>query len=414
MKPERAGTILTRPSDVRVPARAPRWVMPAVKTALAVGDVMVTLASFIGAFYLREGETIITETAGQLGWSAAFAPYAQLLPFVLILRISTFAYYDLYRLRGEFSLVEDGIRVFKAAAAGSLLIVATAFLYRGVFEFRSFSYSRSVFVLDFLIALTSLGLTRLSVRGVQTFARHRDFNLIPTLVVGKGPEARPFIEEMRRRPELGYRVIGVVENGFSRTSSTTTFDGIPIIGDLSRLADAIRDSQADEVIITDPTVPPDTLFDVMMQIGRGRVEFRMAPSLFNFLPRKTEIDQIGALPMITLFRSPLSRAARVVKRASDVVIGSAAGLLLLPFSLIIALLIKLDSSGPVLFKQERVGMDGRIFLLYKFRTMRANADASLHREAYKKNIAGLAEANDGDTERPSLRKHSKLIQESHG
>src|SRR6185295_20390946 len=101
-----------------------------------------------------------------------------------------------------------------------------------------------------------------------------------------------------------------------------------------------------EVIIADPTVPGEALFDVMMSVGRGRgVEFRIAPSLFNFLPRKTEVDQIGALPMITLFRSPLSGVARILKRTSDLLIASVATLVLSPFWLLIALLVKLDSRG---------------------------------------------------------------------
>src|SRR4029077_4637973 len=106
----------------------------------------------------------------------------------------------------------------------------------------------------------------------------------------------------------------------------------------------------------DPTVPGEALFDVMMRVGRRRgVEFRIAPSLFNFLPRKTEVDQIGALPMITLFRSPLSNVARLVKRTSDLLIALAATLVFLPLWVLITLLIKLDSRGPVLYQQERVG-----------------------------------------------------------
>ena len=105
----------------------------------------------------------------------------------------------------------------------------------------------------------------------------------------------------------------------------------------SGLPDAIRDVKRNEVIITDPRVSGDALFDVMMRVGRRRgVEFRIAPSLFNCLPRKTEIDQIGALPMIRLFREPLSSAARIIKRASDIIISSVALLLLSPFWLVIA------------------------------------------------------------------------------
>src|SRR5205807_5810299 len=132
------------------------------------------------------------------------------------------------------------------------------------------------------------------------------------------------------------------------------FEGVPVIGSLKSLPEAIRESGANEVIISDPSVPGEALFDVMIQTGRRRgVEFRIAPTLLNCLPSKTEIDQVGSLPMVTLFRSPLSRAARITKRASDLIIASLALAILSPLWLLVALLIKLDSRGPALYRQER-------------------------------------------------------------
>ena len=94
---------------------------------------------------------------------------------------------------------------------------------------------------------------------------------------------------------------------------------MPVVCGIEELSDAIRETGANEVIITDPRVSGDLLFDVMMRVGRRRgVEFRLAPSLFNCLPRKTEVDQIGALPMIRLFREPLPSAARATKRVFDI------------------------------------------------------------------------------------------------
>jgi exopolysaccharide biosynthesis polyprenyl glycosylphosphotransferase len=142
----------------------------------------------------------------------------------------------------------------------------------------------------------------------------------------------------------------------------------------------------------------------MIQTGRRRgVEFRIAPTLLNCLPSKTEIDQVGSLPMVTLFRSPLSNAARFLKRASDLLIAVTAAVLLAPLWLLIALLIKLDSRGPVFYKQERVGMDGRVFLFYKFRSMQAGSDDERHREFQRKYIKGEAESNLGDADRPAYK-----------
>jgi len=403
MRAERKRERLLDASAVRVPGRAPKWIIPTVKGLLVITDAFAAAGSFMLAFYWREGVSVFARGGG-FAWSNRFAPYAALLLFVVGIRLLTFRYCDLYRLRGEFSFVDDGIRIFKATAIGSLLIVAAAFLYRGGFEFRAFSYARGVFVVDFFLVLLSIGAIRFVARSAQTLARQRQINLIPTLVVGRGPEASLFIREMRERPALGYRVIGVVETQSADIRQSGTYEGVPVIATLAGLPDAIRDSGANEVIIADPQVSGDALFEVMMRCGRRRgVEFRIAPSLFNCLPRKTEIDQIGVLPMIRLFREPLSSGARILKRTFDIAISALAVLLLLPLWLLLALLIKLDSKGAVFYTQERVGMDGRLFLLYKFRTMIAGADPELHREYQRAFIAGRAEANLGNSQRPTYK-----------
>ena len=399
---ETAKTSPTGARAVRVAARAPVWVIPLVKTLLAVADIGLITISFLAAFYLRHDQSVFQKGLG-LVFSQEFAPYAVILPFVIPIRLLLLRYYDLYRVRGEFSFVEDVGRVFKATAIGSLLIVAATFMYRGGVAYRTFSYSRLIFLYDFLLAFASLGALRMIVRSVQILVRRRGINLIPTLIVGRGPEAALCIQEMRARPELGYRVIGLVENG-PLASTDLSFEGVPVIAELKNLPETIRESGANEVIISDPNVPGEALFEVMIQTGRRRgIEFRIAPTLLNCLPSKTEIDQVGSLPMVTLFRSPLSNAARIVKRGSDLLIATAALTILSPIWLMIALLIKLDSRGPIFYKQERVGMDGRIFLFYKFRSMRAGADDALHREFQQRYIKGLPDSNLGDEGRPAYK-----------
>jgi exopolysaccharide biosynthesis polyprenyl glycosylphosphotransferase len=394
-----AETISANLRLARAPAYAPAWAVPLARGALVVADAALAALAFVGAFKLRQGGAILTDGGA---WSAAFAPYGALLWLVAPVRVLAASYYELYRLRGEFSLFDDGIRVFKAAGLGSLLLVAAAFLYRGGFEFRAFSYSRSVFAADFALALAGLAGARLLARGAQILLRRRGVNLIPTFVVGRGEEARLCIEEMRARPALGYRVVGVIESAPADDATPDEFAGVPVVSDIAGLPEAIRAARVNEVIVTDPRISGDTLFEVMMQAGRRRgVEFRLVPSLFNLVPRKTEIDQIGAMPMIRLFREPLSDAARLVKRASDLIIAALALIVLLPLWALIALLVKLDSKGPVFYRQERVGMDGRVFLFIKFRSMHMDADDAIHREYQEKLIAGRTEEiNLGDAEKP--------------
>src|SRR6476661_6839514 len=99
------------PSLVRVPGRAPRWIVPTVKVSLVIADALIAAIAFMLAFYFREHVSV---------WSPAFAPYAALMVFVVAIRLLSFRYSDLYRVRGEFSFVDDSISIFKATAIGSL------------------------------------------------------------------------------------------------------------------------------------------------------------------------------------------------------------------------------------------------------------------------------------------------------
>lgn len=381
--------------------RVPRWVMPLVKFIIIIIDAFLAFVCFAAAFIVRQNEPIFSETA--IAWSKEFVPYAGVVFFIVTVRVLMLAYQRVYRLQGAFSYIAEFIKVFKAVLIGSLLTIAFTFLFRGGFAFREFSYSRGVFVLDFLIALIVFAAFHLALRYLQTIVRNKDINLIPTLIVGTNSEAKQTIQELKNRRDLGYRIVGIVETEVE-TKKWQDVDILetPVVGNLVDLSKIIQELAIQEVIITDAEIPSEKLFESMMSLERERkVEFRLAPSLFNFLPQKTSVEQIGILPMVRLFREPLSDVERFIKRLSDIFISGIAIIFLLPVWLIISLLVKLDSSGGIFFKQERVGMDGRKFLCYKFRSMRNDADDKIHRESYRKNIEGKTdEANAGDDEKP--------------
>jgi exopolysaccharide biosynthesis polyprenyl glycosylphosphotransferase len=380
---------------VKAENRVPRWLLPGVQAGIFFFDVALAAICFAGAFALRgEGPVF---TAGAWHLSREFAPYAAVLYLAIPIRAAMLLYQQVYRLSGAFTYTEEAVKIFKAVSVGSLLIVASAFLFRGGFLYREFSYSRGVFLLDFALALGAYTVFHLGLRYAQTLVRYRDINLIPTLIVGQGEDAENCIRELKERPDLGYRVVGVI----SDEKAGRSIGGVLVAGGLDDLSPVIEKLAIQEVVITDNTIPREKLFEAMMKLGRKtRVEFRLAPNLVNFLPHKTSVEQIGVLPMVTLFCEPLSDAERIVKRISDIAIAAAAISVTSPVWLVISLLIKFGSRGPVLFRQERVGMDGRIFLCYKFRTMYADADENIHREAYEKNIAGDETANAGSDDKP--------------
>lgn len=375
----------------------PTWVMPVVTFCAVAIDATLAAMSFLAAFYVREGSPILGSASWS--WSPEFAPYSGILFFAVPARLVMLFYQRAYRFDGAFSYSAEAIRFMKAATVSSLLTIAWAFLFRGGFAYREFSYSRSIFVADFFISLFLIGGFHFAIRRIQAALRERGINLIPTMIVGTSNEAIQTVRELTDRKYLGYKVVGLVATGDGDPNVRGI--EIPIVGHVNELNEHIAKYKIQEVIITDDSFSGDRLFEAMMKLGRRqRVEFRFAPNLFNVLPQKTSVDQIGVLPMVRLFREPLTDIQRFTKRLSDIILALAAGIVTLPIWLVAAILVRIDSKGPLIYRQERVGMDGRVFLCLKFRSMRTDADETIHREAYRKNIAGDAEANAGDSSSP--------------
>ncbi|HEY0659172.1 MAG TPA: hypothetical protein VGD05_11895, partial [Pyrinomonadaceae bacterium] len=195
---------------VKAENRVPVYVLPLIKSAIFTVDALLTILCFVIAFKWREGDAILSNTAW--AWSKEFVPYVGILIFAVPCRLAMLVYQRVYRFHGAFSYTNEAIKIFKAVSVSSLLIVAWAFLFRGGFAFREFSYSRAVFLFDFALALILFTIFHLFLRYVQAFFRRRDINLIPTLIVGTNAEAGQTINELKRRPDLGYRVIGVIES----------------------------------------------------------------------------------------------------------------------------------------------------------------------------------------------------------
>lgn len=380
----------------------------AAQASLLLGDVVIACGAFLLAYRLRVLNHIPdlaevwrllnpVELMDTVSWPA-FQPYWHLFLIVPIVRLLTLRWKRLYELKGEFSILDDGVRLFEAVTLASLIIIVMTFMYRGFFEYRQYSYSRGVFLLDWGLALLGYGTWRGVVRGLQLHLRRRGRNLISSIIVGQGDLADICLREIASRPQLGYRIIGIVTSqDSSRPGAEASSGAYPIIGRLQELPEIIKTFGIEEVFITDPNVSPRLLFETIMKSWRHRrTRFSMVPSLLHTLPRKTDIGQLGALPMLKLFQEPLSGPNRYLKRTADIIMATLGLVLLSPVFLLIYGLIKWGSPGPVLFRQERVGMDGRVFTCYKFRTMRLDADDEPHRQHMRRLIHGEIGAQSED------------------
>ena len=382
-----------------------------ITAGLVIFDGLLAAALFILAYWLRhpsESPFVFARSlAGislPLGFHPRFDPYLSVLYFVPFIQIASFWYRGLYRVRGEFSFSEDFINIFKAVSIGSLLVAVIAFFYRGGYAYSAFSYSRMVFISYLALGLVAFIGYRAGFRSLQTFYRRRHVNVIPILIVGSNGVAEMCVGEIAHDPKLGRAIVGFVTADGSKPTSEV-LQAWPTLGRYDEMHQFIRLHGVREVLITDPNIHPQLLFDTMVKCGRGsRVDFRVVPNLFNCIPRKTYVEQLGAMPMVRLFEEPLGGAARFFKRAIDLAVSALMLIVTAPLWLVIAVAIKLESRGPVVYRQERVGMDGHVFQIYKFRSMRDDGEVDeAHRDYMARLIRKQGNANLGTDEKPNFK-----------
>ncbi len=377
---------------------------------LVLVDFFLSVLAFILSFQLRHSTPVfLWSHAGflPLGIALEFEPYFGLLLLAPVIKIYALRRYGLYRLRGEFSFSGDFFLIFKAATLAFLVLVLFAFLFRqgfsyrdGELEYLDFSYSRLVFVLDWLISLFVFTAIRAVVRVVQIIYRANERNLIPTIIVGSGEMAQLCISEISEKPRLGYKLVGVVAVGSRESATSLEGYNVRMLGKFDDLPDLVKRFGIEEILVTDTRINPRKMFEILMECGRNHhIKYRVIPNLFDCLPGKTEIATIGTLPMIKLFEEPLRGPQKALKRGMDVVVAILLILVSWPFWLALAILIRLESRGPVFLRQERVGMDGKMFLMIKFRSMKDGVEDRAHRDLMARMIKG-EDVNQGSAEKP--------------
>ena len=378
---------------------------------LVLVDLVVSLAVFMAAYKLHHSTPMFIwkhkRSAFPVGIWDSFEPYFNFMMFVPLVKLYALRRYGLYKLRGEFSFSGDFLKIFNVSTLAFLILVLIAFLFRQGFTFEGgriklldFTYSRMVFIYDWLLSMAAFWSIRMVVRVSQILVRSSESNLISTIVVGSGEMAEVCISEISEKPRLGYKLIGAVTTHSTEDTAAIRKYGARVLGGFDDLPELVKKHNIEEVLITDTQIHPKKMFEVLMECGRHhRIKYRVIPNLFDCLPGKTEIDTIGSLPMIKLYEEPLRGWMRAVKRSVDVLAGLAVLIVTLPIWIALAIIIKLESKGPVFLRQERVGMDGTIFLMTKFRSMQADGDDKAHREIMARMIKG-EDANQGTEDEP--------------
>jgi len=300
-------------------------------------------------------------------------PFGEYIPMLFIHVFSVlvvFLFFRLYNLRRS-SRVDEFYAIVAAAIVGTLMGVAVASLSLRGFVVGQ-DYSRAMVGYAWFLSTLLMTVGRLFNSWLRQHLTRRGWGRRRLLIVGTGDVARMILQKIMWTPELGYDVVGVVS--FHETELTALLQ-VPIVGAAVNLGQIIDAQQADEVVIALPeeTSHHDILW-LISECERGRVTIRVYPDLFQIMAGPVSVGEMGGIPILTVRDIALTGWRRVAKRLMDAA-GAAAGLVLLsPLMLLTAVLIKLESPGPVFFVQERMGLDAKPFPILKFRSMRADAE----------------------------------------
>jgi len=354
---------------------------------LVAGDMLMAMLAFVSAYYIRR----------EVHWPnrpqnlAPLQSYLGMLAVQVVSILFVFFLYRLYHQRRAVSRVDEFYAVFGAASIGTMMSVAvSALTFKNSVLELDFSRVMIIYAWVLTIALVMVG--RILHRSLRERARMAGWGRDRVLLVGTGDVAQMILQKIQWSPWLAYEVVGLVVKNGNGSHPPESILGVPVLGATDDLPQLIDEHSIHEVIIALPEASHQETLGIIALCDRSTISVKVFPDVFQFIAGQVTIDDLGGLPLLAVRDVALRGWKLSLKRAVDVM-GSVALLVLFsPFMLLLAILIKLESPGPVFYAQERMGLDARPFLMLKFRSMRQDAESE----------TGPVWAKPGDTRRTRL------------
>ena len=274
--------------------------------------------------------------------------------------------YSVYEPERVLRWYQEVSRVTTGAILATVVFAGFLYLtYREVSRLQ-FAYS---FIIILMLLLTMRALLRIYYRAL---GRSRPGGHVRVVIIGAGDLGRRVAGILLDHSRWGYSLIGFLDDDKEKVGKI--FQDLKVLGRIFDVKEIVQEMDVDEIWVALPVWALDRLNLIMTELETIAVRVKVVPDYFSMALVRAKVDTIGGIPVIGLRDPVIEGLPRIVKRTFDIVIGSILILISLPFLLIIALAIRLDSSGRIIFTQKRIGENGRVFEMYKFRTMVADAE----------------------------------------
>jgi exopolysaccharide biosynthesis polyprenyl glycosylphosphotransferase len=337
----------------------------ALASVYLVNDVVASNLALLCAWFLRFWLQVIPVTKGQQD----IATYLRILPIVTLVFPLAFAVQGLYRIRPTRSRAEELL----AVAIGC--VVATVVLSGVLLWVRPGNpdvlYSRATLAIFMVAAILLVTLGRTLVRNAVERRHRAGRDLDRVLIAGNGELARAVLERVNaHRDQLGFKIVGYLRNG-----DDAELPGLDCLGSIADAEEIVKRLEIEHVFVALPHASSQAMMTLLDRLVRHCVSLHVVPDLLQFMVLRSRVEDLDGLPTINLSETPLEGWSRFVKRAFDLIVGIAALVVLSPLMIAIAVAIWLEDRGPIFYRQVRMGLDGKPFDIFKFRSMRVGAES---------------------------------------
>ena len=326
-------------------------------------DALAIAGSYIFSWYLKFEGPFLDEKVGALPMSFYFSVLYFLVPGY----IGLYYWYKLYTPKRSQTLekeIKDILKVNLIGVCGILICLSA---------FKIEDFSRGLIGIFFVVNIIVTLLFRIILRMSLRFFRKRGYNLKHVLLIGYSRAAEEYINRINANPQWGYVIRGILDNN---VPVGTVYRGVKVLGSIDNLEVVLPLSSLDEIAVTLPLSDYDMLEQIVSLCEKSGVHTKFIPDYNSLIPSKPYTEDLMGLPVINIRYVPLTNTLNAIAKRIVDIIGAFCGLVVLsPLLLILAILVKTTSKGPVIFKQERVGLHNKKFYMYKFRSMAVQTEA---------------------------------------
>ena len=335
-----------------------------------LGDAIAISAAWFVFYYLRF----------ELQWfgeNQTVAPAVIILPglVITVYWLAMFAFFGLYKRLYLASRFDEILRVAKISVIGILVFFFLLFTDDLNWNPQNIAQAKNLTLVYWLLIFGLVSVNRLVVRTIQKVAVSKGYGLHKAVIIGIGETAKEVYADIMRHKTTGLDVAGFIDASSKTKDEDIKIDPALLLGKVEDLNKIIEAHKIEDVIVAVEPANRDKLILILDLIDKPSISVKLIPDFYQIISGMNKTNQIFGLPLIEVMPDPMPAWEKSMKRLMDVVLSIAILLVSAPIMLVVALIIRLTDPGPVIFAQERVGLFGRPFIMYKFRSMYVNAES---------------------------------------